>query len=153
MDWNVISAISDALAAIAVVVSLLYLAKQLREGRNEQQVENVYAATEGMNTIFLSICENEDLSRIFHAGLADPSSLTRDERHRFMTLFNVIVGRYGEVFYRHEMGTLNDGTWEGCLFNLKGLINSPGGKHWAASESVNNTQPKYREFLMTLVAV
>jgi len=70
-----------------------------------------------------------------------------------MTLFNVIVGRYGEVFYRHTMGTLNDGAWEGCLCNLRVLANCPGGKHWMASEMLNNTQSEYREFLITLAAV
>jgi hypothetical protein len=150
LNWNVISAVSDFVAAFTVVVTLLYLARQLREGREDNRVDNIARATESLNSIFVEISTNAEMSRIFHEGLSTPSSLTKDEISRFLTIFTMIVGRYGEVFYRHEKGRLQDEFWDGCSYYLKGLIRTPGGDLWLDSGMIKTLVPAYRNYITSL---
>ena len=58
MNWDVVSAVSELLGAVAVVVSLLYVAKQLRDTKNESSVENTHRVTESLNSYYLEIYFN-----------------------------------------------------------------------------------------------
>ena len=150
MDWELISAVSDFVAAVVVVISLLYLARQVRDSNNEVRVENISRATDGLNAIFMSIAQDEDLSRIFHVGLVNPESLTRDERPRLFTLLSIIVGRYGDVFSRYQRGSLEEGNWIGCKNHLEYIVNTPAGLLWIGSGSLKHAEPDYREFVESL---
>lgn len=147
MDWNIISAISDLLAAVAVVISLLYVARQLRDAKNESSVENTHRITESLNSYFLEIESSGELSNIFHEGLKNPYSLTKEDRRRFMVLLNIIVGRYADVHYRYEKGTLSSDYWFGPKKNLTGLLRTPGGRVWWEKGNAEWMAPNFKKII------
>ena len=130
MDWETISAVSEFIAAIAVVASLLYLAVQVRDGKNSTISATHYQVTESINAAYSSIAENPELSRIYIQGNYDPSKLTRDELPRYMILVGGIFARYNNYYMQHEKGTLADEPWEIAVAHMRSLMSFPGVQLW-----------------------
>jgi hypothetical protein len=61
MDWNAISAVSELVAAVAVILTLLYLARQIREG-SESQVRGMRNRHE--DAVSGDLIGSSDLARI-----------------------------------------------------------------------------------------
>ena len=76
--------IGERVGAIGVVVSLVYLAIQIRQNTRsvrsasfQEAIRDVIAITDALGT-------DEELSRIYWKGLADFESLEQDERRRYV---------------------------------------------------------------------
>jgi len=130
MNWESLGAVSEFVAAIAVVASLLYLAIQVRDTKNTTQSATYFQATEYVNAIFLSIAESPELSRIYFLGNADPSKLTPDELPRYMIIVGSIFARYNNYYLQHENGTLPEEAWQIAARHLRLLMANPGIQSW-----------------------
>ena len=73
MDWNAVGAIGEAVGAVAVLVTLVYLASQIRQNTKAQETTSVWIQTQIFNQSHISILENSEV-----AGLA-----TRAQRGEF----------------------------------------------------------------------
>ena len=68
MNWEAIGAIGEIVGAIAVVVTVGYLAVQIRQNTRSIRAAAVHQATVGASDFARSIAESEELARIFSAG-------------------------------------------------------------------------------------
>jgi hypothetical protein len=97
MDWGAISAVAEVVAAVAVVVSLLYLAVQVRG--NSNLLERTIQATRTQNAH--SVVENFDAWRrliietksteLWFRGVNDWKSLDRDQRIQFNFIASTMI--------------------------------------------------------------
>ena len=83
MDINTLAAWGEFLGGIAVVVSLVYLASQIRQ--NSRLLKNSTAATMGDADLAMGslLAADPKLSVILAKGLEDPESLSAEDRLRF----------------------------------------------------------------------
>lgn len=130
LDWNIISAISDSLAAVAVVVSLLYLARQIRDGSASASATTHYEITQALNNVFFDIAKDPSLSEIFHKGNRNPEELTNEEIPRYMTMVGVIFSIFNNLHLQYEKGTLVEESWESALSSMEHLVKNNGVRYW-----------------------
>jgi hypothetical protein len=130
VDWNVVSAISEALAAVAVVVSLLYLAKQFRVGSASAAAATHFEVTQALNNVFFDIAKDPELSRIYYKGNKNPETLSGEEIPRYMTMVGVIFSVFNNLYLQHEKGTLVEETWIITLKSIEGMAKSKGVQYW-----------------------
>jgi len=86
MNWEAVSALSEATGMVAVVISIIYLAIQIRLGRvwsKKQAFEGYLALLFGW---FSKISTDENTARLYNAGRASFHSLSDDDRVRFAYL-------------------------------------------------------------------
>ena len=102
MNWNMISAASDFLGAIAVVISLIYIAKQLRDSKDEILLETTHTTTQGLNDFYMSIAQGADVSRIYHQGNRDPLSLDKEHFQRYMILISCLFGLCSDIYIQQK---------------------------------------------------
>ena len=126
MDWNAIGAIGEIIGAIAVFLTLIYLAMQIRqnthsmdESRKVELARNRTQLVQLRSDRMLAEAEsNETLEmylRLEEAGFPVPESLdvlTPLELARFGRLqrVNLIVNLNAK--YQYEQGLLDDGTYD-----------------------------------------
>lgn len=112
MNWDAIGAFGEIVGAAAVVVSLLYLATQMRRNANEVKAAN-RSAMAGHNTqTLLTVASDPELASIFRRGQANPSLLDDDEAFRFDLLLYAIFDHW-ETFHSHwKLGALSTDDWE-----------------------------------------
>ena len=83
MNWEAISAICEVVGSIAVVLTLIYLAVQIRQNTHSDQS----TALEGtVNTAIANrqaIYESAEMTNIINRGMRDHEDLDEDELFRF----------------------------------------------------------------------
>jgi hypothetical protein len=130
IDWEVVSAISEVLAAVAVVASLLYLARQVRDGKNTTQSATHFQVTEALNSAFFSIMQDPALFKIYKQGNQDPTKLDSDELTVYMALVGGIFARYNNYYLQYSNRTLSEEPWEIAVNHMKLLMALPGVQYW-----------------------
>lgn len=82
MNLQFMAQVADLIGAIAITVSLVYLAIQMRQTRS-LRAENYAHALDRVAEMQARLRTNPELVRIFNAGLAGPLALRRSGRVQF----------------------------------------------------------------------
>ena len=130
MNWEAVAAVADWLGVILIIVSLIYVALQIR-----QNTQMVRAATEletgrHWSDLHARVAHSPDMVDIWDTGLTDPERLTPTEKRRFIWF----VAEYFftvENFYRqHKVGFLSVETWSQHEAAVAGLLLHPILQRW-----------------------
>ena len=115
MNLEFVSTIAEIVAAIGVIFSLLYLAKQIRSSSN---TENARAFESAINSFHLATGNLlEDSNReLFMKGLVEYEDLSESEMFKFHALSAHIVDRF-EIMLQFEALGITD---KGHLSNMIG---------------------------------
>lgn len=91
MNWEALGAVGEIVGALAVVVTLIYLAVQTRQ--NTEAVRHAFArgVMEDANAWRFKIVEDPAVSELFRNGLRDPASLDANDRYRFRMFLDALV--------------------------------------------------------------
>lgn len=89
MRWEKVSVIAEVISAIAVVVSLLYLSGQIREGNALAEAESVHAINSGFTEVEMVFATSAKLPDIYRTVLAG-GELDAEERVRFVACLRPI---------------------------------------------------------------
>ena len=151
MDWNVVAAWAEVAGAVAVVISLVYLTAQIRQGNTVAKAAGQESVVNAFRNFTQPIAQDPDLYRLFHRGIEEFDSLEGDERGRFFHL----AFQFGKVFesahFHYTRGLLDEGTWVGWRNGLAHYAHAPGWKkYWALRSDLYS--PEFRAFVATLPA-
>jgi hypothetical protein len=92
----------EFLGGIAVVLSLIYVAIQIRSSVKLARVDSQTRITELWTHWAMVLAADNDAAKIFHKGAHDLESLTLDERIRFNQITSMYFGIL-ETAYVHEL--------------------------------------------------
>ena len=133
MNWEAIQAVAELTAAAAVLISLVYLAAQVRQNTASIQAGTVARSSEILNRLRTEIWTDADSARIYELALsgeevADAASSTR------VRLFWVAAAReYEAIYHQFLAGQLPEPIWEGWLKEIRIIFSTPGGRDALAS--------------------
>lgn len=112
MDWNAIGALAEIIGALAVVVTLIYLAGQVRQATRATQAANFQAASALEQEFLLVLGQDAATARTWTTYMfADPVTLPEDERMQAAFLMGSLLRRLENVYHQHELGTITDDAW------------------------------------------
>jgi hypothetical protein len=99
MNWETVGAVSELVGAIAVVVSLLYLAKQIRQGTESTNAAGFQAWQSDSAAHWLAIASNRELGRDVAACLQDSKNLSEDSWIPVASWMLNNIRQYQTTFY------------------------------------------------------
>lgn len=151
MNWDAIGAIGEIAGALGVIVTLIYLAIQLRQSTKASHVTAVQNSMENSARFSELISTHSELGRTFYLGLSNPEELNADEMRRFVSTLNVFMRRESVAYYLYKAGTMPKELWTARVASLKGALNQPGLKVYleSASESLPS---EFRAFVEQIAA-
>jgi len=133
MNWDAIGAIAELLGAIGVIASLVYLATQIRQSREQmgQNTRAMRAATfqqfdQTLSYAFSNLLNAPGASRVLRRGGVDYSQLDEDERWLFGAWISGVLMRVDNGYYQHRTGMLDEAGWQMLLRILRGYAQMPG---------------------------
>jgi len=132
MDWNwdAISAISQLIGSIAVVLSVLYLALQVHQSTRVARLATQDAAATALREVTKPLMENADLERIWRVGLEDIGALSVEERARFFHAAYQFLKAFETIHFHHVYGLMDTELFEGWHGLLRHYILAPGMAHY-----------------------
>ena len=130
MNWEAIAAIGEILGATAVLVTIVYLAVQVRQNTASAAAATYDAALSGFNEINLAIAESEELTLIFTHGLTKPDSLSEIEAIRFALLMRAGMNQYMKLLRLYQRGALPEQEWRSMAREAAHVFQTPGGERF-----------------------
>ena len=124
MSLEQLSYFSQTIAAVAVVVSLIYAALQVRTYAKATLDARLVAAQSDLQEFRRMIATNFDCARIYRDGLADLSKLDSADQWRFGALMQMIVTNFD---YAHRFSDVYHGEADPA-FAL--ILRRPGFLMW-----------------------
>ena len=118
--------LGEFVGAIAVVVTLFYLAVQVRRNTQALRLASSDSIAQGILELNKMPIESPEVNTILLRGASDPSSLEPEERSRFNGLANILIYSWQRSYYSHKAHALERDIWEGQLVSIKTVLRAPG---------------------------
>ena len=130
MDWDALGASAEAIGALAILVTLVYLAKQIRQN----SLTNQNAALQNVSSQYADwlsrIIDSDDVARIYRIGLSEPEKLSDDERIRFGMLLTHLCRASDAQYHQYLSAALPAELWGSTLAAVTNVFRKPGGLIW-----------------------
>jgi hypothetical protein len=126
MNWDAINAISQLISSIAVVISVLYLAVQLRSSTRVARVAAMDAAAAALRDVTKPFMENAELARLWRTGLENLDALSAEDQARFFHAAHQFLKALETIHYHYVYGLLDPQLWAGWRELLHHYVCSPG---------------------------
>ena len=125
MNWEAFGAIGEILGAAAVVVSLVYLAIQIRIQNKESRLAATHEISVGFRESLSSFLDS-DLVDIFLKANRDIDSLSENERLRLLIGMQRIYRLWEEAYHQHAAGRLDPRVWNAMVSLYSSYLSAPG---------------------------
>ena len=137
MDWDAIGAIAELLGAVAVLATLVYLARQIRQSRDAVQSASAETVLSNMNAAYQNAATSPVLGRVLFTGQENIQSLNDEEKGQFVFWFFGYL-RTLELAYHHYLsGNFNESMWDGYSRHTQSLLSTTGVRqYWEIRKDV-----------------
>jgi hypothetical protein len=113
VNWDAVTAIGQAVGALGVIVSLIYLGLQVRADARARRAQTMLEIERAYSDVMASISHHADLSDILIRAGEDMSSLTNAELYRFLMLQGQVWRAFEYAFLQYRHGHLKASEWQG----------------------------------------
>lgn len=140
MNWDAIGAIGEIVGAIAVVITLVYLAAQIRSNTRTTTANASFQATHSWAEVTHSLAQlpNDQFGAIMKMLKADTAGtdLTPEEYERIRYTLRNIFQRLEGQYYLYKYGLLEPAVWDVRSAIGRGLVDAnPMLREWWANET------------------
>jgi len=127
MNLEEIYFVSQIIAAIAIVASLLFVGIQVRLADQTRRIELIFARAARAIEHTMALASAENIG-IWDRGMAGDPELTSDEFNRFRFLYAARMVGFEAVFLEHEARAIDADTFEPNMRAARQMISSNGGR-------------------------
>ena len=118
--------LGEFIGALAVVVSLAYLAVQIRHNTKTVRTSTYQAVLDSNMRTADPILFNPQAERVYRIGRRDLSQLTADEKPLFTQIVARFLLNYEAIYLQHQLGIIDSDYWRGRQSALRNLVSQPG---------------------------
>jgi hypothetical protein len=140
VNWEAIGALSELIGAFSVFLTLLYLAKQIKDNSKLLTTSVYQTAMDGYNEMASIFLENSELTM---GLLIDDSSelsspeLSSSDSYRLNIVLRVYMNQGLKLFRLYEAGVFPERDWETRAGEIKQIINATDfGREFARNNHV-----------------
>jgi hypothetical protein len=129
MSLSDLASVGSFVSGLAVLISLIYLALQVRQTKRNQQIAIRHSRATRVVELHLALADIAVADAWLH-GSGSPQQITETEVSQFMNLCRALFFHFEDSFYQREEGLLNDDAFETVVAGVRLSARSPG---WRAA--------------------
>jgi len=133
MNWEMLSAIGQLVAAVGVIPSLIYLAIQIREQNKERRRAGINVLTAQWSDLVRSAQDSADFAALFLDGIRSFHSLDPVGKLRFSAFFTRFTRNCEGMFIYYRDGALDKALWGEIERTISDYFAYPGVREWWAT--------------------
>ena len=130
LDINTLAAWGEFIGGIAVVVSLLYLASQIRQNSKLLRSSTASVNSEAISRVLIMLAEDRGLAGTYYDGMGDRDSLSDADKQRFDALLGVQMNGVQQHFRLARDGSIGPETWADMDQTMRWSVQQPGYRQW-----------------------
>lgn len=131
-----LGSISEIVAAIATVITLIYLAIQIRLNTKATMDEATRSLVLANSEAANDLVRDGELADIMQRGFHGHGSLTPTEQMRHNLYLFAYYNQVDYAYERFREGYLDERSWNKIAKEIPLYVGAPGGKTWWASDKV-----------------
>lgn len=136
MNWEITIAIVEIVGVIAVILTLVYLAKQIKDNTRISAAASRQSISESLLSNTISFFSDPEFRRIFNKHLHD-KNLDEDELLYIETYSYFFFRNFENIHYQFRVKMLSIEDWTAYRKNLKALCQTPALRNFWNRESEN----------------
>jgi hypothetical protein len=125
-----LASIGEIVSSIAVIISLVYLAMQIRQNTEAERTSTYQSIVSDFGALNNNMASTPELSDMFVRGLENFEQFNPDERARISQSFFQCFRYFENMFYQHHKGYLDEDIWVGWKRLILTYYSRPGFQTW-----------------------
>ena len=127
MDWEAAGAIGEIVGAVAVVISVLYLAFQIRQNTQTVQGATIQGITE---TAQRENRWSSDLAGVFLKAVESPDSLSSLEAFQMGEWLTASMMARQNEYLQYQRGLLDQDMWDASIGVVRSIMSIDFSRKW-----------------------
>jgi len=148
MTLNELGTIGEIISSIGVIVSLVYLAVQIRKNTETERTSTYQSVVSDFGSLNRTMASNAELSCLYVKAMEKFGDLDSDEKARVSQLFFATFHYFENMYYQYRKGYLEEDVWCGWKRLMLTYYASPGFQTWWSVRRVVFSE-SFGEFLDT----
>jgi hypothetical protein len=134
MNWEAVGAVAELLGALGVIISLVYLATQIRQNTRSVRMSSHHGIVDQFNQTSLAAVQDPELIELITRGLTDPGSLSEGEQARFFLFIMTLFRTYEELYQLDRKGLADHELWQARHRSMRTWLARPGVRAWWSTD-------------------
>jgi len=122
--------VGEFVAAVAVIISLIYLAVQIRQNTRSVRSSTNQGIRKMIQEIDLLLASDPELNRIWTLGRKDPACLDQEQWGRFSTLVLMFYRNFENAYYERQNKAVDERVYRPWAAYSLRLSSQPGVVRW-----------------------
>jgi len=141
-----VNAVAQLIAATGVIVSLFYLAAQIRQNTKSLRSVVVDSLTSLLINLLGPQASDPKLTRAFASATEDWHGASEEDRIRAIAVLFALFKLFENAWFQQRQGTLDLQQWEGWELYMLAYFHRPGVRTWWAMRRATFA-PGFRAYL------
>jgi len=146
VNLETVNAVAQLIAATGVIVSLFYLAAQIRQNTKSQRSVVVDSLTSSLINLLGPQASDPKLTRAFASATEDWHGASEEDRIRAIAVLFALFKLFENAWFQQRQGTLDLQQWEGWELYMLAYFHRLGVRTWWAMRRATFA-PGFRAYL------
>lgn len=146
MNLEDIYFLSQIVAALALVISLIFVGIQIRHNTISTQTARHQSIVQAIADWSRGVASSTEISTLLGAGSTNFTALQPIERLQFSLLHVALFRNYENIYYQHAQRAIDDHVWEGWSYRMRATFALPGVRAWWEPQRDSYSE-SFRDFL------
>ena len=129
-----VATVAEILAAVGVMISVVYLALQIDSGNKELRAQTYSATLERVHRPSEMLIESQELSDIVRVGTQNPDAITEEQWPRFVRWQAIRFDSFEFAYYANRNDAITPELWQGMTSSFASNIAKEPGTRRAWQE-------------------
>ena len=130
MNWDAVGALAEVFGAIGVIITLVFLARQIKQNTSAVRASTNHALTQQRNDLNVKFGLDPVAAGLLLRGSRSFKDLDFNERYRHMLLMRAVVGICEDTFVQYSEGMCGSEPWESTKIVLGPIASAPTFATW-----------------------
>jgi hypothetical protein len=151
MNWDAIGAVGEIIGALAVMVSVIYLAAQVKKQTTESRLAATRELSTSYQTILVSCFGDKELSALYLKATHNYDELPRDDRFRITFYIHSVMRMFEQHFVHIQKQNVEQIFVDSINLSFEEWLTFPGIQRWWDLSS-DMFEPQFREHVDKMIA-
>lgn len=130
MTLQDLGSIGEFLGAVGVMVSLIYLALQIRHNTRAVNASSNHAIDQSFGRVLALLIENERAAAVFSRGVESLEGLAPEERNIFYSLLALLFKEFENAFFHYRQRLISESQFSAWAIAIGWYVGFPGVHTW-----------------------
>ena len=145
MHWEALSSTAEIVGAIAVVVSIIYLARQVNHSNKTAEAATTLEVSRLLAEWHGRLNQTPELAYILIKGTENTADFSEHEKARFLATIAELFILLEGLHRQHLLGFVTDDAWKPFERGIARLLSGPAVKTWWQSKISFNGE-EFRDY-------